>query len=296
VTPDARARRRPVGGIRKAILDVDNCFTPLEFQAAANDFARRYPDALDALQALPLFQLLASEQAAAYQRRDIAPDITVFADPNVNPADKVLILAFCGAASRLMMSIAVFLQLVPSAAFDVAVLRDPSRNHFLNGLRQYADEFPQLVRRLVEDLRPHRYRNVLCYGASMGGLAALRCGLLLGGVRSISAGGQFPWHVGRLLDRARAPLPAFELLCSCRSSQASDLVCVYGEQSEKDLRAVAHLESMFPVLRWPIHGVRDHNVVYEMWKQGTLRAFYRELFSLDRRSGAGSAGAARPGR
>ena len=43
--------------------------------------------------------------------------------------------------------------------------------------------------------------------------------------------------------------------------------------------AAAHLATMFPVTRYPIAGAAEHNVIYRMWVLGTLRDFYREVFS-----------------
>jgi hypothetical protein len=271
--------------ITKAFLDAENSLSPLEFLAAARESIHLNPSAIDVLQERHLFQLLAIDVPSSHRRSEIGPDITLFADPNSSRFDKALIFAFCGSAHRLMMSVSVFLQLLPKNAFDVVVLRDISRTHYLNSREQYADDFAQLVGRLAQDLQAHRYRKVFCYGTSMGGFPALRCGLVLGGARAISVCGCFPLHARPLLHTAYS-MPAFEMLCSCRNSLPSDFVCVYGEHSVRDVRAADHLGSIFPIRRWPVAGVSDHNVIYEMWKQGTLRTFYRELFS-DRHVGFG---------
>jgi hypothetical protein len=267
--------------IRKTLLALEDSLTPLQLAAIAGNLACLPPDERSAFQQLHICQLLAREQPTKYLRMDIARDIALYTDPNFGPADKSIILAFGGIGTRLSMAISVFLQFLPSAKFDVVILRDATRTQYMNGLGDYADDFPRLVSRLDKDLRPQRYRRVFCYGASMGGFPALRCGLLLGGVRSISVSGRFPWFIGRFLDSAEAAMPAFDMLCACVTSRATDFVCVYGEQASTDSAAVDRLERMFPVLRRPIAGFAEHNVIYEMWKRGTLRAFYREIFSSD---------------
>ena len=165
---------------QRAVLDVEQNLTPLEFHRVVSDLSNRFANAHAALQSLHLFQLLANEPPTLYVRRPVAPDVTLFHDPNVNYANKCLIIAFCGRAQRLMMPTGVFLQLLPSTDCDVVVLKDPGRNHFLHGSREYAADFFQLVTRLEKDLKLDRYKNVFCYGTSMGGFVALRCGLLLG--------------------------------------------------------------------------------------------------------------------
>ena len=182
------------------------------------------------------------------------------------------------------MGTSMFLQFLPSEKFDVVLLRDSSSNHYLNGLGDYAADFPGLVARLVKDFHSQRYARIVCYGTSMGGLPALRCGLLLGGVRAISVSGRFPWSIGRVLDSGDRAIPAVELLCACQTSRPTDFVCVYGEQSDMDRAAVDRLATMLPVARWPISGVAEHNVFYELWKRGALRSLYNDLFACDQPS------------
>lgn len=275
----ARGARSPARQ-KQALLNAENSLTPLEFQQAVGDLRDRFAHAQIALEQLHLSQLLANEAPTRFVRRPIAPDVTLFCDPDVSPADKSLIIAFCGKSQRLMISTGVFLQLLPSANCDVVILKDPRRNHFVDGSPDYATDFFPLVTRLGSDLGRDRYKDVLCYGTSMGGFAALRCGLLLG-TRSISVGGRFPWRVQRMIDRNGETTEAFELLCRCKASKADEFVCVYGECSALDLAAVDHLATMFPVTRWAIPRVEKHNVIHELWKAGTLRQFYRDAFAFE---------------
>jgi hypothetical protein len=261
---------------QQALLDAEQSLTPLEFQLVTQTLCERFADAQADLQNLRLSQLLAKEAPARYIRRPIAPDITLFHDPDVDRARKCLVFAFCGLSKRLMIPTGAFLQLLPCKEVDVVVVNDPHRNHFAHGCGEYAADFFQLVTRLSKDLKPHNYKNVCCFGTSMGGFAALRCGLLLQ-TKSISVGGRFPWHIQRLVTGLA--MPAFDLLCACKASDAVEFVCVYG--IEKDRTAVDHLATMFPVTRVPIRDATGHNVIFKMWKEGTLRQFYREHFVFD---------------
>ncbi|HMK31150.1 MAG TPA: hypothetical protein VK473_15815, partial [Terriglobales bacterium] len=237
-----------------------------------------FANAHAALQSLSLSQLLANEAPTRYVRCPIAPDITLFHDPNIARADKCIIFAFCGKAQRLLIPTGLFLQLLPSTDFDVVLLSDPSQTHFTHGSREYASDFFQLITRLSRDLKADGYKNECCYGTSMGGLVALRCGLLFGS-KAISVGGKFPWHVQRLLGPTSQAIPAFELLCACKAHEAAKFVCVYGNRPA-DVAAVDRLATMFPVTRLQIPET-THNVIFEMWKKGTLRQFYRQQFAFD---------------
>ena len=214
---------------------------------------------------------MAKEAPARYVRKPITPDVTLFHDPDVERANKCIVFAFCGRARRLMLPTGVFLQLLPYREVDVVILNDPGRNHFARGCGEYASDFFQLVTRLGKDFNPGAYKNACCYGTSMGGFAALRGGLLLD-TKSVSVGGGFPWHVQRLV--ADSAMPAFDLLCACKASDAAKFVCVYG-MKEDDRSAVDHLATMFPVTRVPIQAT-GHNVIFKMLREGTLRQFYRE--------------------
>lgn len=257
---------------QQALFDAEQCLTPLEFQLVSQTLCERFADAAAALQNLPLSHLLAKEVPARYMRSPIAPDVDLFHNPDVDRAGKSLVLAFCGRAQRLMIPTGLFLQLIPSSEVDVVILSDPHRNHYADGCDGYAADFVQLATRLGKDVKAESYKNVCCYGTSMGGFVALRCGLLLR-TRAISVGGRFPWHVQRITGDQE--MPAFDLLCTCMASDAAKFTCVYGGV-EEDQRAVDHLATMFPVTRVPIKGAKGHNVIYKMWKEGSLRQFYQD--------------------
>ena len=262
------------------MFKLEDSLAPLEFASFAGKVGFLSSAARTAFQQLDVWQVLVHEQPTRYLRTEIAPNVTFYSDPNFATAGKALVLAFGAGGGGLSMGTTAFLQFVPSEKFDVVLLRDPLSNQFLNGLPNYADDFPQLAARLVANFHPQRYARVVCFGTSMGGFAALRCGLLLGGVRSISVAGRFTW-IGRLLDGTERSIPAFEILCACKHSWATDFVCVYGEQALPDRQAVDRLATMFPIARRPIEGVSSHNVLYEIWKRGNVgNSFYAELLSF----------------
>ena len=113
----------------------------------------------------------------------------------------------------------------------------------------------------------------------MGGLPALRAGLVLGARRAISMCGMFPWHIKRLMSRETG-LPAFDLLCPCFAGAPVELVCVYGEQRAKDRTNAEHMAAIRPVRLIALPGISEHNVVLELFNAGGLDALYRDLFDL----------------
>jgi hypothetical protein len=263
---------------RLTLLGIENDLTPLEFQQVVSQISDR--DTRAEIAKLRLARLLRNEEPQPFMRRVIGPNVTLFHNPDVVRDDKSLIIAFGGKSLRPMISKGTFLQLLPSRKCDVAILSDPRRNHFVDGVKDYAPDFLQLVRRLDSDLERARYKNTRCFGTSMGGFVALRCGLLLG-ARAISVGGRFPWRIQRMIAGHGATTDAFELLCSCKASNSAEFICVYGEDFAPDAEALDHLATMFPVTRWPIRGLNQHNAIATLVKKGKLRRFYHDVFAFD---------------
>ncbi len=262
------------------LLELENALTPQEFSEVTSQIRDRFANAHAVLDKLHLCGLLARQAPARFERKIIAPDVKLFHDPDVSRADKTLIIGFCGKGHRLMLSTGTMLQLLPRGKCDLVVLKDPRRNHFVDGSRDYAPDFFQLITRLAKDLQFDRYKEILFYGASMGGFVALRAGLLLG-TRAVSIGGRFPWRIRRMLERKGATTDAFELLCACKDIGAARLICVYATDYRPDAAAIDHLETILPVTRWPIAGMKKHNIVLELLEAGTLPQFYRSAFGFD---------------
>jgi hypothetical protein len=211
----------------------------------------------------------------AYLRQIISPDVELFLDPLIPPAQKTLLIGCTGGAGRLMMPIPSVLQYLPSSAYDVVILKDRSGQLFDAGIAGYADGLTELAGRLAADLRPGSYRRCVTYGTSSGGFAALRLGLLLRAERAISIGGRFTWHVRRILDGR--PVSPFDMLCACIGPSPTRLICVYGARMEEDRRAAEALLRCVRGEAMPIRRVGGHNVIHELWKKGRLRRFYRQV-------------------
>jgi hypothetical protein len=221
----------------------------------------------------------------------LAPNIYLYRDPSVAREGKRLIVGFCGNANRLMLPIACVLQHLPSDLCDLLVLRDPTRSHYAKGIPPYAGSMPELIAKIAADVGAESYWRRYCYGTSMGGFAALRYGLLWQADRAISIGGSFAWHPRRLLDEPHAALPPFDPLCACQTNGATALICAYGAENSKDQEEASRLSAILPVNHMAIPGLSDHNIIKIQAANGSLSAFFQEIFEL----GTPSAPAGRSG-
>ena len=251
--------------------------TPLE-TAALIEFSHRLPaPTQEWLADLALVGDFGSAAPQLYCRQSLAENIDVYRDPFVPTGRKSLIIAFCGAANRMMISTPCLLQYLPSDRYDLVLLRDPTKLSYLLAIPPYAHTFRDLVQRLAADIGVQDYRRVYCFGTSMGGFPALRCGIMLKTQTAISCGGHFPAYPTPYWTEQELDIPAFDLLCDCHSETTTTLICCYSTGYSADVAGVENLARIYPVRRIPI-AAPQHNFFTVLHSQGRLRMFIEGLF------------------
>jgi hypothetical protein len=113
------------------------------------------------------------------------------------------------------------------------------------------------------------------------GFPALRYGLMWKADRAISIGGSFAWHPRRLLEEPGNALPAFDPLCACQANTSTALFCAYGARNSKDQEEASRLSSILPVNHIAVPGLSDHNIIKAQANNGSLSAFFNDIFELD---------------
>jgi len=254
--------------------------TPLEIDAELNRYGSKLVQALKVWRSSDIVHVLSREEPELFERTEYALGVQLFTEKSIRANKKSLIIAFSGRANRLMIPPSLFLQHIPSNQFDVVMLWDSRRAHYLTGIDGYAQDSIDLTFRLARTIDLDRYQSIYCYGTSMGGFAALRAGMLLNADRAISIGGRFPWHINRLLDSSTKPIPAFDPLCACMMHHDCELICFYSAQQRGDVDDVARLAQFCAVSRRPLTGFSSHNVIYPIWQSGTLRDFFGSIFDF----------------
>ena len=254
---------------------LENSCTPLEFADALARAGALARVSRKALSRVAVAKRLREEAPETYQRLAVANDIALYRDPAVPVSGKCLLLLFPGRA-RVGIPLVSFVQFVPASRFDIVFLRDRSLLSFEAGIAGFARTLPELVARLGRDLDVTSYRRTATLGASLGGLPALRAGILLGSERAIAMGGRFNWHVGRLLKGGRT-IPAFDLLCDCGPRGRTRLIAAYATGHEQDRQDVARLELTHRIERKPIENADVHNITHFLVREGRYRAFLSEI-------------------
>ena len=246
---------------------LDNSLTPLEIA----ELLRRPTH-----QHLPfaIAPLLREAPPARYLREELSQGVRLY---SANRGARTLIVAFCGAVSRLMKPISHFLQMMPDEIYDVLVITDAQQRHHDAGARGYSNSLIETLGRIKALSGTRSYRRLITYGTSMGGFPALRAGGWLGAHRAISIGGAFCAHPPRLV-RPSSEIRAFDLLCECRPRGNVPVVIAFAARNPRDVEQQAALRAVLPdCVELQIDSER-HNVIDHLDRRGRLPAFYTTIF------------------
>jgi pimeloyl-ACP methyl ester carboxylesterase len=191
------------------------------------------------------------------------------------PRSTTVLVAFMGAAERLMLDTPTFLQHLPGDT-DVLVLRDVQKRGHLKGIPGVADDLHGVVA-AVREAVVHEYPRILTIGTSMGGAAALYAAVLLGAERGVSVGG-FPIDpVSMIGSLAASPEQHVRPSGSPEGDDRPQLVCVFAAENDRDRTGAERLADVLPIdAQLVVAGIDSHGVLNKVRKRGKLR----ELLTL----------------
>jgi pimeloyl-ACP methyl ester carboxylesterase len=219
--------------------------------------------------------LLASgETPVGYVREAWSDDAIYY---TANKGARSLIVAFCAFGHGFGVPTAYFLQMLRDDLYDVLVLFDRRKLHFDGGIAGFSESLTETVRLVDAFARERGFDEVITFGASMGGFAALRAGLLLGAKRAISVGGVYCWHVAPLLKN-KGTVRAFDVLCPCFADRDVELVTVTPANHAVDMSDLATLRQSFPSLHTVTIDTERHNIMGYFYRARLLRLFCACLF------------------
>ncbi len=255
---------------------------PLECTASPSDFAFLQ----QAREQLPapaqewlssVWQMMFSEVQALrpFVKQAVGDHVWRYALTGSDAAGKDLLIAFADQAHRIFLPTAVILQHLPDAPMDVVLVQDPSRKFFLTGAAGYGKDLSEVLARLRSDLKPERYRRVICLGGSSGGAAALRAGVVLGAARAVALCGRLPSAEVRAAATQR---DVETLLSPCVGVDKSrtTLFCVFSALQSVDRAAAETLAGDGLARLVPVRGQGKHNLLFSLLKQRRLARFLRD--------------------
>lgn len=259
----------------RRLIFLETFSTPLEFIAAANN-AHQSGD-VNFVTAIETSHSMSVMRGSSALSPLVVESETRFARLFSSPGSsrQRLIVAFTGAALRLMMPLPIFMQALPQHT-DLLILYDPSKNHYRKDiwdgnctLADFASLFPKLF---------GVYQDIIALGSSIGGMPALRFAKLASLRRGVSFSGQIIDDTLRIL-RGTAMVSAFDPLCACDKIQATEAIFVFSANNKQDLfaarcAAVAASSKLIPLV-----GHESHNTLWEVQQMKLLPDLLEMLFS-----------------
>jgi len=210
-------------------------------------------------------------QPEPFHRSRVRRDLWLYADGSPR-SSKILLVGFTGRAQRMMMPSAVFLQQLDSKKADVALLCDPLRSGYRQGMRRVGESLGSMLNALPQLLHMSEYQSVVSMGTSAGGLPAVLAALQLNLSAAMSVGGASP-------DDPRWALPdgagARDLIdrCTKESARLPRLYLVFGEDSIADRTNAEELEALLPAELMPVtrRGKQvGHNALLPLMAEGAI--------------------------
>ncbi len=209
-----------------------------------------------------------------FDRRVIAPHVTLYSARRSADEPRDLLVAFCGLADRLQIPIPVMLQYLDADRYDVLLLRDPTKKIYLEGVPDYAPDLAGVARRIGRDLDLASYGAIRSYGTSGGGWAAMTVGTMLGADRAIAMSANPPGASFRLnrawkqrgysTEAEAADFGAFERQFNALPDRRTRLFAFYGADYESDRIGAQAFERLVGAIGIGFRGVNDHNLVLQL--------------------------------
>lgn len=270
-TLDAAGRTNSVNGLNRIHIDFEDIATPLETaslkasESTLPELSRQW------LARLTGFVPTLASAPQRYQRIDHQPGVVVFDDPSIRRRRKNCLIAFSGAAGRLMLPLPVFLQFLPSAEWTVVKLAT-RKNYYLDGIAGFSDSLEETIDRVDALMKLRSYRKVVTIGTSSGGFAALAAAVRTGAFRGIALGAFVPKVEGDALHvrLARLGLPQ-------KVKDQVDLRIVYAARAALDRDHARQLRKLVRGHLVPLEDLGQHNVLFSMLERGELAGFMARL-------------------
>ncbi len=261
----------------RLLIEFSNVATPLEFQAVAAQAGSLSPPTRRAIESVTGMMQRSHATPQTFMHQALAPGINFYAGAG-SGGPKHLVVVFTGNQLRPFLPLPVFLQHVPVRHFDVLVLQDASRQWFLRGVPGVLDSIAELPRWLSSALPSFQYSSVRSVGTSAGGAAALYGGIVLGAARSLAIGGSTPSRATQLPPDPELDRTLFDRMIAAQlPAHTGVLHACYSGDNARDAEGAALLREHLPALRCTgFPGLTDHNLPFELWKQGQLHPFMRD--------------------
>jgi len=222
-----------------------------------------------------LLSAAATPSRPRWQRHPLTPAAIHYSREADPAAGRRLVIGFAGNHQRLMLPTHVLLDHLP-AGDDLLLVSDPDRHHYAGGIRGIAPSLPDVCTWIACRLADWRYREIITFGTSAGGLAAIYTGLALRCPRAVAIGADTP--------AAHPPLEQLLLdrLAETPADQQPAFLLAYDPGNRRDRAGYEAVAGILPSSRpLTLDAAGGHNVLRAALTVGQLASLLCDLLDTD---------------
>lgn len=204
--------------------------------------------------------------AHTWTRQSLTPHIDLYRGGEGDRQRRTLIVGFAGNYMRLMLPTWNILVNLDHQLYDLLLLGDPARRHFVAGVPGLGGDLQALARSLA--VQAEGYGRTVALGTSAGGLAAIAVAQLNGWDGAVAVGA----------DRPSAHPEIAAILRKSASGAGRTRLC-YGAGQSRDSAAAQETAAILgDAALEPYPGIRQHNLLLHLMRRRRLRTAFDRWF------------------
>jgi acyl-CoA synthetase (AMP-forming)/AMP-acid ligase II/acyl carrier protein len=209
-----------------------------------------------------------ADRPMLWRRESVAEHADLFRADALPAACKTLVVGFSSRAMRLTTPTYHILCALRPDRFDLLLLRDPGRRHYLHGVPGIGATVATAAEWLGRHARDAGYRRVVALGTSSGGMPAIAAAILQGWDAVLACGADRPSSHPHLLALLRE--------CAIRPDTARSpaIKLAYSAHNDRDRAGADEIRHILPTATLaPDQRHKNHALLNELHRSGELSAF-----------------------
>lgn len=209
-----------------------------------------------------------AERPTLWRRESVAEHADLFHDGGSPTAAKTLVVGFSSRAMRLTTPTYHVLCALQPQRFDLLLLRDPGRRHYLHGVPGIGDTVASAAEWLGRYGNDAGYRRIVALGTSSGGMPAIAAAAINGWDGVLACGADRPSSHPHLLELLRE--------CAARVAVGAGppITLAYSARNERDTAGAEEIRRILSAATLaPDHRFKDHALLYQLHRVGELASF-----------------------
>ncbi|MBV1903158.1 MAG: non-ribosomal peptide synthetase, partial [Marinosulfonomonas sp.] len=204
----------------------------------------------------------------SWTRKKVVENADIYSTTGVAKENKALIVGFTSRAMRLTTPTFHILCALDPTRFDLLLLRDPTRRHYMDGVPGFGGSVESAALQIAQYAAAHQYPRVMALGTSSGAIPAICTAIINRWPRVLACGADrissHP-HLQQIMNKCAGLMDV-----SCPTS----VKLAYSGRNPRDtagageLKKILHKACVLPDDRF-----KEHPLLYKLQMQGELAAF-----------------------